>query len=59
MLERGDGLHSCPEDPGRSRQVQGCPGGKGTEGHLPSAGTAHLKGAELMQVASHPFRVLL
>ena len=49
------GYTGCPEDPGKSRQVQGCPGGKGTEG----AGTAHLKGAERVQVASHPFRVLL
>lgn len=59
MLQRGDRLHRCPEDPGRSGQVQGCPGGKGTEGHLPSAGTAHLNGAKLVQVSSHPFRLLL
>lgn len=52
------GCTGYPEDPGRSRQVQGCPGGKGTEGHLPGAGAAHLEGAGPVQGLHTPSALL-
>jgi hypothetical protein len=45
-------------DPDVSRQIQGYPTVTSTEG-IQSAGAVHLEGAELGQVASHPFKVLL
>lgn len=45
------GCTRCPEDPDRSREIQGRPRGMGTGGHLQSAGAAYLAGADLVQVA--------